>query len=112
MKTFKTLHEIKELESQQVNIQDLLNGRMYIKGKGWSDIQLSSELKQDICGKVAKLLGGINVTKNKVFHNLMTERKQHWGLSRMFIETPERITYCAGQDYPYEMNQIRTALKN
>ena len=45
---------------------------------------------------------------------LMHERPQHWALSRMFVkkygEAPASISYCAGQDYTYEMGQLRKYL--
>ena len=115
MKTFKTLEQIKRFESQQVTIQDLLNGRMYLRNKGWSDVRLTDELKERICLETAGLLGGVYKTKKRVFNTLLNDKPQHWGLDRIFIrqykKEPAVLTYCAGQDYPTELNQIRTALK-
>ena len=115
MKTLKTLEQIKRFESTQVTVQQLLNGRMYLKGKGWSDVRLTDDLKKSICDDVSELLGGRGKTKSNVFTSLMYNNIQHWGLDRIFLEkygkSEPRFVYCAGQDMTYELNQIRTALK-
>ncbi len=112
---FDTLKEVLSATDHQVNARELLNGRMYLNGLGWSDIELSPKLKEQVASDVSELLGGRSNTKAQVMRTLLHRRPQHWGLGRVILEnysgTPF-LSYCAGQDYSWETNQIRTYLKN
>lgn len=115
MKTFNTLEQIKEVESQEVNIQSLLNGRMCFKDRGWDDIKLSPELREQTCKQVSELLGGTYKTKEIVYNLLMHSKPQHWGLERILVVDYGRgayLEYCAGQEQSYELNAIRKDLRN
>lgn len=115
MKTFKTLEQIKKFEVQQVTAQQLLNGRMYLKNKGWNNIKLTDELKEVIINSIVEILGGQRKTKEIIYRKLHNEKPQHWGLDRIFISQykkhPARLSYCAGQDYTWEVREIRNAIK-
>lgn len=114
MKTIKTLKQAYKLSLSQVTVQELINGRMYTS-KGWEDVKLSNELKNEIAETVSNYLGGIKRTKERVYNNLMYGKPQHWGLKRFVIECyknkPPYITYITGQDTTWEMKAIRAALK-
>jgi hypothetical protein len=115
MKTFETLGEIKAVESQEVTVQSLLNGRMCFKKQGWDDINLSPELREQICDEVVTILGGQEKTKERIYNLLMRSKPQHWGLERIQVVdygNGAELEYCAGQDETYELNQIRRELKN
>jgi len=115
MKTFNSLDHVKRFEHVQVSAQELLNGQMYLKDKGWDDIRLKPELKEEICRQLTETIGGHKRTKEIVFSTLMHERPQHWALERFFVvqygKKPARLTYCAGQDMTWEMKQLREYLK-
>jgi len=110
MKTFKTLKQIKRFENQQVSILALLEGRMYIKDKGWSDVRLTEELREEIAHRVCDIYGGHQATRQNVFNHLMSSNGgRHWTLRRIFIEGDKgtRLGYCVGQDGLVEMAQAR-----
>lgn len=110
MKTFKTLKQIKRFENQQVSILALLEGRMYLKDKGWSDVRLTEELREEIARRVCDIYGGHKATRQNVYNHLMSSNGgRHWTLDRMYFSCSKemRLSYCAGQDYPYEMAQAR-----
>lgn len=109
MRTIKTIKQAQKIEQGQLTIQKLLNGRLYTS-EGWQSFKVAPELREEIAQKVSELLGGRKTTKEAVYHTLKNERPQHWGLSRIHIEG-ERLSYCAGQDYPAELAEIRKALK-
>ena len=117
------LHKIDSLKKAcklnhgQLNAQDLLNGRIDIKFKGWVSVQLTPEFREELANLIAIVLGGHYATKQRVIRSLTYGNPQHWGLERIFVEYSKTLkchylTYCAGQDYPYECNEIRTYLKN
>lgn len=116
-KVYSTLEEIYAATiGHQVTAQELLNGRTQIKGH-WGPIELTSELRKEICSKLADIFGGRAQTKTRVFNTLLHERRQNWGLSRVFLEKYPRhnigahLSYCAGQDMPSEIRQIRKELQ-
>jgi len=115
MKTIKNLEQAYRYAGNQITAQDLINGRMYHKLKGWVNVKLTPEFEAEIAEQLSELYGGIRRTKAQVFRTLLYSRPQHWGLSRTMLvkynKQPARWDYCAGQDYPSEMNIIRTALK-
>lgn len=117
MKTFKNYQNALNNTGQQLTAQQLLNGRVYTKNKGWAKVQLSEEFREQVITDIVDLLGGRGNTKANVYRALNSPHPpQHWTLERMLIEqygkSAPRLSYCAGQDYPYEINQGRTYLKN
>lgn len=113
---FDTLEEILNATDHQINAQELLNERMYLNGMGWTDVELSPELKERIVFEIADLLGGRYSTRQDVIRSLKRNHPQHWGLERILVEkygdSAPVLSYCAGQDYTWETNKIRTYLKN
>lgn len=113
-RTFATLDEI-HAATTQTSAQQLLNGRICLKDEGWADIELTTELREHVVNEVVALAGGHRQTRERMWRALTYETRQHWALGRMFVEkyneSPARLRYCAGQDYPSEMAQLRAALK-
>jgi hypothetical protein len=114
MKKFTTLTELFEAtKGHQLSAQELINRRSMINGE-WQNFEVSDELSEEINDKIIEVLGGQHRTKNTMYNVLRRSSPQHWGLGRIFIEkygdSPIRFSYCAGQDYPAELAQIRKYL--
>ena len=112
---FTTFAELLQAtEGHQLTAQEIVNERTYLKGEGWANISLSDELRREILTLVSETLGGQHKTRQRIFSNMYYGRPQHWGLSRVFFRVYNgkvMCSYCAGQDYPSELNTIRAALK-
>ena len=112
---FSSYDDILKHAGQQVTAQQLINGRMYLKDKGWTDVEISHELRAKLATDISDKLGGRYTTREQVKNTILWGRPQHWGLQRVFLEKYGEgqpfITYCAGQDHVLECNAIRTALK-
>jgi hypothetical protein len=114
MKKFTTLQELFEAtKGSQLSAQQLINRRAFINGE-WSDFEVSDELSDEITEKILEVLGGQSRTRINMRYTLRRATPQHWGLARIFIEkygdSSIRFSYCAGQDYPAELQQIRKFL--
>jgi hypothetical protein len=110
-----TLDEIfKAAGTHQVTAQELLNGRSRLNDK-WQEFQIPHTLRGQICQRLSEIFGGVKATQERVYSHLMNEQRQHWGLKRVFLEKysdkPAFISYCAGQDMPAEIKEIRNSLK-
>lgn len=113
-KIFKNYQEILDAtQGHQVTAQELINGRTYINGEGWTDIILSDQFRDDVCNDISQILEGQYKTRAAVRNSLKYGKPQHWGLKRILLENygSPRLSYCAGQDYTSEIRTIRTALK-
>jgi len=117
MKTIKTLAQAYRLAgAHQITIQELINGRMYIDGKGWVEVTLKDELKQRIADDVSGSLGGQKETKRRVWRTLRWQKPMHWGLSRFIVnkydhQKEPKIIYITGQNQTWENREIRNYLK-
>jgi hypothetical protein len=114
MKKFTTLEELySATNGHQLSAQELINRRSMIYGE-YQNFEVSDELSEEINGRIIEVLGGQHRTKNTMYNTLRRSTPQHWGLCRIFIEqygdSPIRFSYCAGQDYPAELAQIRKYL--
>ena len=114
MKTYNTLQEVyNDTRPHQVTAQELLNGRTHVNGN-WGEITISSELRKEICQTLSEMYGGRQVTKHRVYNNLLSEHRQHWGLGRTVIEdygNGAHLIYITGQDQSWENKAIRNDLK-
>lgn len=114
MKHFNTLLELfTAAKGHKINAQELINRRAHINGE-WQNFTVSDELSAEINDKIVEVLGGQAKTMNAIRRVLKYSTPQHWGLGRIFLEsyggeTP-KFRYCAGQDYPAELQQIRKYL--
>lgn len=120
MKTLKTLKQALKLNKAKLTASQILNGNLYTS-KGWEKFKVSNELKELLALQVSEILGGRKNTKELVFLALKYRAVSHWGLERIIIQERRDpkdkrrkkiyINYYAGQDYVYECNEIRTAIK-
>lgn len=118
MKTFKNLKEVFAAADHQVTAQELLNERLYLKGKGWSNIKISPELRETIISTIVETAGGHEKTKIKMYSKMRNSKPQHWAISRFLLSSYEKVrngepyfSYCAGQDQTWEMKALRDFLK-
>lgn len=115
-KTIIQFNSIAELyqatKESQLTGQEIVNGRAYINGS-WQDFEIEQGAKVELMKMISDTLGGQKKTKERILNNLLWGRPQHWGLNRVFFrEYNEKIlcSYCAGQDYNWELNQIRKSI--
>jgi len=116
-RTFVKFDSLKELIEARgdgkLTAQELVNGRAHIFGE-WQDFELSGDARHEAVSLIVDCYGGRRPTREAVRSTLMWGRPQHWGLNRTtFRMSGDKIlcSYYAGQDYPAELNTIRTALK-
>lgn len=111
---FSSLDEI-HAATRQTSAQQILNGYLCLKDEGWTDADIAPALREQVVNEVVALAGGRLSTRERMWRTLTYEAPQHWALGRMFVEkygeSPARLRYCAGQDYPSEMAQLRAYLK-
>lgn len=120
MRTLKSLNQAYKLSKNQLTAQNLINGQIYTS-RGWETFNLTDDFKLFLARSISELLGGWGSTRNAVFNSIYYGCPQHWGLSRILIEKYKNhkdkrknvisLNYCAGQDYTWELNTIRQALK-
>lgn len=114
MKKFESLDQVfAAAGSHQVTAQELLNGRSHIFGE-WQSIEITNDLREEIIDKIVETAGGRSRTKNYCRYCLRNERPQHWAIDRFLLskygENPARLSYCAGQDMTWEMQNLRKYL--
>lgn len=123
MITIKSIEHAKKIVGQdvQLNMQMLINRRLYTKQKNWFSVKLSENCLLEVANHVSTILGGRSTTKTKVFNSVYYGRPQHWGLERIIVSRRKDdkdkrrkkiyISYCAGQDHTWELNTIRNDIK-
>ena len=107
-KSIKTLAN----KCEQITLENILHCRAYHKNHGWIDI--NNLMSDELVDEIAHLLGGNRDTKARIRSVLSYAGSSlnHWGLRRiLYSPKTDRFSYCAGQDYPYELRQIRNYLK-
>ena len=111
-RTYKNLNSLAK-NVQQLSVQQLINKRAYFNTGVNGYDYFNFELTDDLINDIVDILGGTSRTKENIFYTLKNDTPQHWGLGRIFYSPrTKRFSYCAGQDYPVELNQIRTFLRN
>ena len=118
MKTLKNLKEVFACADTQVTAQELLNGRLYLKGEGWSNVQISDELRESIISTIVETAGGREQTKIRMYAKMRNSKPQHWAIGRFLLSRYDNVrngepyfSYCAGQDQTWEMKSLREFLK-
>lgn len=101
--------------THQITAQEVLNGITYGKAEGqdkadWQDITIAPEFRKQIISDLCAVYGGRKPDELKRAFNC-TYPPQHWAIGRTFYEATG-WAYCAGQDYPSELNQLRKYLYN
>jgi len=96
-------------------LQNVASQRMYIDGQHQNvTIELTDQDKKDIAG----VLGGRGYSKtaiNRFLNSFPNIGLSAWWLERIMYNTYQgkgRWSYCAGQDYPHELNLIRKDIRN
>lgn len=110
----KPVNEIIKLinSTSQLSLGEILRKRYNHNTKGWIDMKISDEALEMAIRDAVVIIEGRkrHVVKSK----LTNYNVNHWALDRiMFIARKEggyRVQYFAGQDYPYELQQLRTYL--
>lgn len=97
----------------QFTLENLNHERACIEGKGWSDIKVEENFRDESFKRIVDLLGGRKDTKETILFKLRNQPLSHWGLQRFIYDVKyNRWSYCAGQDYTGEIAQIRNYIKN
>ena len=107
----KTVQEVLLLTNRDVTLSQVNSGRIFTDN--WEDCKIS--LSNEDINSIADLLGGWERTKNAVKRALRNvgNMRSKWYFERIsFCKHTNRWTYCAGQDYPAELAQIRKDLSN
>ena len=117
MKTFQSYNELwkryaeQENSGRQLTANKILNGRAY-GPNGWEDLKIASELRNRICLELCDVIGGRK--KDLVHTRLYYAHVYHWALDRLILNKRLDNTfywsYCAGQDYPRELGELRRYL--
>lgn len=100
------------IDGGQVSIQQILNGRMSVKGIGYQEVEFSNFFKDFLIRKAIEAIGG---RKPQLIRRALRFKPQHWALERIFINKyrgETSVTYCAGQDAQWELNDLRKYLYN
>jgi len=110
-RNYKTIASLAK-KTNQLTAQEVINQQAYIDNVGWIEVGLPRSERTKMAAEISELLGGMHVTRRRVFFNLLFSTPKHWGLNRIFFNNrTQSWEYCAGQDYSSEISQIRNALK-
>jgi hypothetical protein len=108
--TISTQTELNELlKDNQINIYNVLNNRAHVKGIGHTAVKFTEEIKGIIFRLAVETIGGRNPLKVRRFLNNGRHLK-HFALERLILTNYDNkigLTYCAGQDYPAELQDLR-----
>lgn len=96
-----------------LTLTNVLGGRVYSETKQrFINFKLDSDEEERFLRVIASLIWGKKVDDDKVFN--LRHRYKELGVyaDRLWYECQyHRFDYCAGQDYLYEMRNIRNILK-
>jgi hypothetical protein len=103
--------------ANQLTLTQLINGRYHHTKKSWVNFELSSEISQKLAHLVVACYGGKKRTAlyQQLASGIYYGNISHWGFDRTFLLVRNNelvFTYCAGQDMPHELNQIRKYIYN
>lgn len=92
------------------SLLDIVNGEK--RDKHYNVTPFWRELTEPDIDQIVKMIGGQNKTKQRVKSCLTYDLRSfpHWFLERVNFNR-ERWEYCAGQDYNFEMADIRRRCK-
>lgn len=112
---FNKIEQIFKRADYQINFQDLvINGRYHDKIDGWSQCTFTDDLEEQLIDLFMDQIGGWEKSKAAIRRAVEFHKPQHWALSRFFLEERNNkimLVYCAGQDYPAELAELRRYLK-
>lgn len=113
MKTKRNYKNIESLKNKVNNLSlyNLMNKTIYINGVGF--IKTNNLLTDELIDQVCELLGGRYKTRERIATVLSNQTFSKWYLERIMYDFKRKcFTYCAGQDYPAELQEIRKDLVN
>lgn len=97
--------------TQQFNANHLTTERAPIIGQGWEDIEIDEDFFYESIDQIVNLIGGQAKTMQKIRYTLRSQKFNHWSADRfIWSNSRKRWEYCAGQDQPLEMKEIRKYL--
>lgn len=115
-KTLKGL--INQSQNQIVTLDNILEGTILLRGRGWCKFELSFDEKERFAQMCAQTLGGRKDTKQRIAriitYNSVTQTfgiyRRLWAQKNTYRKGQIDTTYCAGQDYISERALIRKLL--
>ena len=109
---YKTLEGlVRQTQSKQVTLSNLISGRFYHKTKGWTNFKVAPELLDTIVDGIIEALAMRN--KIKAESNLKMMIGLHicnYGVYNRVVYTGGRWHYIAGQDYSSEIRRLRALI--
>jgi len=110
-RNYKSIESLKDKTQSDVNLYNLISKRVYLKTDGW--VTTNNILTDELIDKVCDLLGGQHKTRERISIVLKNQTFSKWYLERIMYNFKRKcFTYCAGQDYPAELQEIRKDLVN
>ena len=116
MKTFQSYNELwkryAEDHKGQITASKILNGRAY-GSNGWENFLIDQDLRTNVCYDLTCTIGGRkqNLINARLYYS---NSLSHWALDRLILNKRLDNTfcwsYCAGQDYPRELGELRRYL--
>lgn len=107
-KKYKTIQGM-ALQTNQLTFQHVLNERIYHNKQGWINAKIDN-LDEIINTIVYDVIGG---RKQNIIINKLYKGVSHWALERIIYCTHrKKFLYVAGQDYVWELNELRKYLYN
>jgi hypothetical protein len=103
--TMKCYHvtTIQEAEHyiDSLTLDNVKSGRCYIGLDGWCNVTFSDEFKEEFFTQCAKLM----VKKQETVESIVSRLSwcKNIGLFERFLLDRGGVSYCAGQDYTYEL---------
>lgn len=116
---YKTLEGlIRQAKNQIVTLENVLEGTILLRGRGWCKFELSFEAKERFAQMCALSLGGRKETKQHIAriitYNSVTQTfgiyRRLWAQKNTYHKGQIEVTYCAGQDYMSERATVRRLL--
>lgn len=118
---YKTLGGLlNQTENQIVTLENVLDGTILLRGRGWCKFELSFEAKEEFAQMCAHTLGGRISTRERItriitYYSHITKSfgiyRNLWAQKNTYHKGKIEVTYCAGQDYVGECALIRKLLQ-
>lgn len=113
MKNYKNIDALYKAVTKnngQLTLETLINKQACLKN-GWESFKIDDEVFKEEILKIVEVLRGWEKHKYAIGYALMYQNLSHWSFRR-FIYNGKDWRYCAGQDYPGELKEIRKFLRD